>query len=184
MNSKELVRSEILRKRRGLSPDEISHLSHQVCENLFSSSLWPAKGKVALYSPIKNEVETRTIFERAIQDGLEVYYPRIAGDEIQFHRVNDLKELKPGSFGVLESLKTSEKLSENEKLDLLIVPGVAFDQKGHRLGYGKGFYDRFLAKKRFEKSVGLAYQLQIKESLPHEDHDEKVDEVITENGLI
>ena len=113
----------------------------------------------------------------------KIYYPRVAGDEFGFFKVSTLDELVRGAFGVAEPVSREEISIAG--LDLVVVPGVAFDLRGHRLGYGRGFYDRQLLNKPAETvSVGLCFDLQICESLPAEPHDQVLDYIATETKFI
>ena len=134
---------------------------------------------VALYSPILNEVFTEEIFHEALHRGKTIAYPRVVGERLDFVSVTSPAELSPGAFGVLEP--TGTMLLPSHALDLVLVPGVAFDVLGNRLGYGKGFYDRVLfGTGRPALSVGLCFELQLIERLPVEEHDACLDLLITE----
>jgi 5-formyltetrahydrofolate cyclo-ligase len=96
--------------------------------------------------------------------------------------IKSLDELSPGTFGILEP--AGEKGISPEEIDLVVVPGVAFDKRGNRMGYGAGYYDSFLPKLRPEvKKVAVAFEIQVTDSLPAEEHDVKMDLIITENTI-
>jgi 5-formyltetrahydrofolate cyclo-ligase len=138
---------------------------------------------VGIYFPVRNEVDTREIFSRSIVSGKEVYFPRVEGPELTFHRVLDINELKPGKFGIPEP-DSSSSIIEPERLDLILIPGVAFDPSGVRLGYGKGYYDRLLARIPINKRVAVAYSFQMSGPLPHGEEDISMGLVATELGII
>lgn len=136
-----------------------------------------------LYAPIHGEVDTHGIFERARQHGKQVAFPRVNGELLEAVLVKDWAELQRGNFGVLEP--AARKRLTIAKIDVVFVPGIAFDLKGHRLGYGKGFYDRFLARlKPGAEKIGLAYEFQVVDSLPVETHDVDLDAVVTEKRVL
>jgi len=136
---------------------------------------------VLLYYPHKNEVDTKPIIGKLLQEGkITVCLPKVVGQNIVPVKVNSLSQLKEGYAGIKEP---EGQPCPVEEIDLVVVPAVAFDRKGQRLGYGKGFYDRFL-KETDALKVGLAYDFQVVDSLPAEEHDEPVDLIITPTGII
>ena len=139
--------------------------------------------KIGLYSPVKNEVRTDSIFFKAVESGKEVYFPKVARGSLSFHRVGNLHELTPGKFGIPEPDGCAQRAGP-EELDLLIVPGVAFDGGGRRLGYGKGCYDRFMVDIPASKRIGILYKLQLQKSIPYEGHDVDLDLLVHELGII
>jgi 5-formyltetrahydrofolate cyclo-ligase len=124
-------------------------------------------------------VRTDIIISKAKQLGKLVALPRVEGDSISFYELSDEKHLVKGRFGIMEPLPQVRVKS----MDLLVVPGIAFDKQGYRLGYGKGYYDKFLSKNPV-LSFGLAYSLQLFEKLPHGKHDRRMDAIATEKGLL
>lgn len=139
---------------------------------------------VGFYYPIGSEVRTEAVINNALQNGKIVGLPKVcsgADPEIYFHKLSashiDLKDLTDGKYG------TKEPVSDLRlhRLDLTIVPGTVFDKNGYRLGYGKGFYDRFLSRKSCRISIGLAFEMQVvTEDLPHSYLDQKIDALVTE----
>ncbi len=180
---KETVRKQFLSRRRQLDLSRYRNLSLKVQEQLLSSESFKNAQSVALYSSINNEVATDRIFFVARSLGKKVCYPKVDGNELAFCEVDALTALIPGAFGVAEPKESKVVLLS--EIELLVVPGVAFDLKGHRLGYGRGFYDRQLNGKTLETtSVGLSFDLQICDELPTEDHDQALEFVVTETQFI
>lgn len=139
---------------------------------------------IALYAPIRNEIDTRRIFDGACHAGKRVLYPRVCNEEMQFHEVTHTDNLQQGTFGILEPCNTGEALPP-DAADLIVVPGVAFDLSGHRVGFGKGYYDRFLATLRRPATlVGLCHDFQLLERVPSEGHDIRMQYIVTEQRVV
>ena len=176
---KKSLRGIMLTRRKHLAAEVCLSHSLRVQQRVLALPAFEQADVVALYSPILNEVFTEEIFHEALRQGKTVAYPRVAGERLDFVSVASPSDLSPGAFGVLEP--TGAALLPSSALDLVLVPGVAFDVKGNRLGYGKGFYDRVLCgAERPALSVGLCFELQVVSSLPVEDHDACLDILITE----
>ena len=179
---KQVFRDTLLAQRVQLSARTHRELSCAAQDNLVASQPFIKADCVALYCPTRGEVETAVLFASARQAQKRVCYPRVQGERIQFVEVDDLGSLSRGAFGLLEPQGRSTVPVAD--LDLMIVPGVAFDRTGHRLGYGKGFYDRELDCAGFSGvSIGLCFDFQLLDRLPIESHDVPVDYLVTERGL-
>jgi len=177
------IRQQLLALRKQLDPAQHRSLSVQVQARLMASPQFRRAEKVALYSPVQNEVSTAALFTAALEQRKAVFYPRVLGEELVFRRVFSLVALTLGAFGVMEP-GAGPGVTASE-LDLLVVPGAAFDLRGQRLGYGRGFYDRCLARTEPDNlSVGLCFELQLREKLPAAEHDVAVDFLATEDRLI
>ena len=177
------IRKQFLDCRKQLDLSAHSRASQQIQQQLIASECFVRAKTLALYSPINNEVATEQIFSAAKKLDKQIYYPRVAGNEFSFFKVGTLDELLQGAFGVAEPV-SAEKISVTD-LDLVVVPGVAFDLRGHRLGYGRGFYDRQLVGKPAKTaSVGLCFDFQLCDSLPVEAHDQVLDFIATETRFI
>ena len=176
------IRQSILNRRRALAADMCLALSLQAQERLLASAEFDSAACVALYSPIANEVFTEEIFSAALRLGKRIVYPRVRGSQLEFCEVTDRQALSPGMLGVLEPQEGRPVAPE--RIDLVVVPGVAFDLFGHRLGYGKGFYDRTFGARTRGLLAGFAFELQVVEQLPKEDHDVRLDLLITEARVI
>jgi len=180
---KRKVRVALLATRSRLTLVQVNKKSKEICANLLALELFIRANRVALYSPIKNEVKTEAIFKAARECEKEIYFPRVQNSILGFHKVDDLGELIPGTFGIAEPSPYSTKTRVKD-LDMIIVPGVAFDLLGRRLGYGKGYYDRALINVENERVVGLAFSFQVLSRIPAEPEDRGVGILITENGII
>ena len=180
---KDSIRNSVAKKRFALSDAEVKQKSLLISDNLHSIESFKLSKSIALYSPILSEVRTESIFINAIQAEKEVYFPRVNGSSLDFHRVHNLNQLKTGKFGVLEPDASSFKAHINE-IDIFIIPGLAFDIFGNRLGYGKGYYDRALIDITEDKKIGLCYSFQIFDSVPADENDQKVGTIITEKDIV
>jgi len=180
---KEYVRSYFLKRRSRLSPTEIAEKSRLIAENLERLPLYIHAKKLGFYHPVRNEADTMEVFCRTQRTGIEAYFPRVEGTGLTFHRISHLNELTPGKFGIPEPDSTLPCIAP-EELDLILIPGVAFDDSGVRIGYGKGYYDRLLAHIPRERRAALAYSLQISDSLPSGETDVPLGLVVTESEII
>jgi len=183
---KERLRAELLEKRRLMAFDDVYEASVRAQRSFLGSEEYGRSGCVSLYSSFRNEVLTDEIFHAAVLSGREVYYPRVVRGEkrrLEFFRVTHLGELSPGSYEIPEPCGGVVK-GEPACLDLVVVPGAAFDRRGGRLGYGKGYYDHAL-KGLGCTVVALAYDFQVIDGeLPMEEHDVRVSAIVTESGII
>lgn len=177
------IREKLLLERRHCSVEICLSLSLLIQARLLDSSAYRQAGSVGLYSPVLNEVQTEVVARRCLTDGKRLAYPRITGAEMTFVEISDLGEMAPGGFGILEP--TGDRLVPVDGLDLLVIPGVAFDLAGNRLGFGKGYYDRALAVCRpGQERVGFAYEFQVVGPLPAADHDCRLTALVTEQRML
>ncbi|MCX8194766.1 MAG: phosphoribosylglycinamide formyltransferase [Candidatus Micrarchaeota archaeon] len=138
-----------------------------------------------LYASKGSEVHSDFIIRSALSLGKCVVLPRTIKEEkrLELYRIESIEELSPGAFGILEPPPLPERKVSPDEVDLAVVPGVCFDRRGHRLGYGMGYYDSLLGKLRCKK-IGLAYDMQLVEKIPEEPHDIAVDMIVTEREVI
>ncbi len=140
---------------------------------------------IGIYFPTGSEVLTNEIIRNALELEKIVLLPRVVLKNLHFFVVDkhdfDQDLFDVNKFGIKEPKKTNMKL---DFVDLLIVPGIVFDCHGYRIGYGYGYYDKFMAEKRFSKSIGLAYDFQVaKNPIPKFEYDKRIDILITESGI-
>ena len=173
------MRELMLAKRNGQAAAQIERLSRAAQESIIRSERFLAAGKVGTYFAFGSEVRTDMIVSEARKLGKLVALPRVEGDSISFYELSNGMHLVKGRFGIMEPLPQVRV----KNMDLLVVPGIAFDKRGYRLGYGKGYYDKFLSKNPVTP-VGLAYSLQIFEKLPHGKHDRRMAAIATEKGVV
>ena len=183
---KRRLRARLRRQRRALSDQDIKKNSQRIAARLGAQAMFHQARQVLLYSPDENEVDTGGLWQAARRRGISVYYPRVTADKqvLEFVRRHDNEPLTPGVFGIPvppgEDLLTSVATT-----DLVLIPGVGFDRAGHRLGRGRGYYDRALrGVLAGALRVGLAYDYQVVPHIPVDEHDECVDYIVTEKRLI
>lgn len=181
---KRSLRNSLLQRRRQLTEAEVHHRSFTVQRQLVSLANYRQAQAIALYSPVHNEVSTVQLLRDALAAHRSLALPRVAGTELVFHRIQTLDDLAPGSFGILEPRPETVRVAL-EELELIVLPGVAFDRRGHRLGYGMGFFDRALQSAGHgPQRVGLAYDFQLVDELPVFDHDMQLDLLVTETEVL
>ena len=184
MESKAEIRKRILEIRRSLTVDEVEVKSEAILQNVLKTPEYMESDNILLYADHHNEVITRGIFEDALMRNKRVYFPKSDSftNSMVFYRTTSAAQLEKGFMGILEpkeNIQLRYRFCANEDT-LVILPGVAFDTAGFRIGYGKGYYDKFLSSKRQLSTMALAFACQIVEELPREAHDIKMDKIVTE----
>ena len=179
MKSKQEIRTEIFEKNRQMTKKEIDNLSKVIFEKLEKTPVFLESDTIFTYVSYNQEVDTKTWMERLFQMGKKVAVPKVQGKEIKFYYISDKEQLETGYQGILEPVTTE---CADGNTGLFLMPGLAFDRSMHRCGYGGGFYDRYLKKYAdvFLKKVAVAYSFQIYETIPVEEHDEKIDLLVSE----
>lgn len=183
IEEKNRLRRSLLEKRRNLPQSLCREKSALILKILLSEKVFSDASSVALYFPANGEVDTREIFKKCVDLEKKVFFPKTLGSDLVFLRTRDIEELTPGGFSIPEPPADAERARDDE-LDLVLVPGVAFDLSGNRIGYGKGFYDRFLKDIPRQTRFGLAYRFQVLESIPSHETDVRTGRIVTEDGII
>jgi 5-formyltetrahydrofolate cyclo-ligase len=176
---KQIVRKEMKQKKLKMSQNEIYEKSLKIEEAFMALPQYQQAKDIYCYKNFNQEVDTSLILNRACLEKKNVYLPRVEGRDMNFYKILSEKELKKGYFGILEPVGG---ILNTSYTGLMILPGLAFDFNGNRLGYGKGFYDRYLKKGNFIK-VGLAYDFQVVDELEVKEHDQKMDVIVTEKAV-
>ena len=167
------IRKAIIEKRKKLSEEYRHEYAMELSKKFFDTELYKNSKRILSYVSIHGEFETKYINRRILAEGKTLLLPKTYEMGVmKVFVVEDLKSLEKNSFGLHEPLETKEQTP-----DLIIVPAVAFDLKGNRLGFGGGFYDRYLEGKKIS-TIGLCYGFQIVENLPKEEHDIPVDRLL------
>ena len=168
-----------------MSPGEAARVASRIASRLLAEPVVRSARRIALYAALPDEVPSRPLFDALIGLGMPCLFPRaLEKHALAFAVVADWSELRPGRYGVLEP-PAQAAVTRPEEGDLVLVPGVAFDRSGNRLGRGQGFYDRAFpaSAPRSPRLIGVAYQIQLVDALPHTETDRRVDAVVTELGL-
>lgn len=173
-----------MREKRDRLPDNIvEQLSTAIQDRMLKSGLWPKKGGIGLYAPIRNEVQTHKLFQRALESGLHVYFPRVE-QGIYFYEVDGPEDLQKGCWGILEPKAHCQPVLPENRLDLLVIPGLAFSSACRRIGTGRGCYNKFLnGDEENGPVVGLAYDFQIIEMTLADQWDQTIHGVMTEKNF-
>ncbi|QXM05333.1 5-formyltetrahydrofolate cyclo-ligase [Crassaminicella indica] len=185
---KKKLRQEILQKRKSLSEEIIYSRSEAIFHKLKLFNLYKNAKNIMVYISFRNEVNTSLIIEDLLRSNKNVIIPISipkTKELILSKLLDPKKELKEGSYGILEPKEEYIRKVDKELLDLILVPGVAFDKRGYRIGYGGGYYDRFLDKLSTNvPAIALAFDFQIVDKIPNDAFDYPVDYIITETQLI
>ena len=175
MDKKEL-RRVIREKKRAMTEEQIASASERLRELFAASNAYAQAKSIYGYLPYNQEVRTVPILEQAIRDGKRVAVPKCYGDEMRFIWMEDLSQVEKGYAGIPEPI--SDGPVADDQTALVLMPGLAFDPQGHRIGYGGGFYDRFLAAEPNHPTLVLCYDFQMLEHLETEEFDIPVDAVL------
>lgn len=173
---KKALRARIREQKRAMTEAQIVEKSGQLAQKFYASDCYQKAKTIYGYLPYNQEVRTVPMLERALLDGKQVAVPKVCGDEMRFICISDLSLVAPGYAGIPEPV-ADEPIADDPQA-LVLMPGLAFDHRGHRIGYGGGFYDRFLEAEPNHPTVALCYDFQMLPELTTEEHDIPVDEVI------
>lgn len=175
MDKKELRRT-IRERKRAMTEEEIVSRSKKLGELFAQSEAYKAAKTIYGYLPYNQEVRTVPMLEQAVRDGKRVAVPKVYGDEMKFLYLDDLSQVAKGYAGIPEPI-ADEPVADDDTA-LVLMPGLAFDPSGHRIGYGGGFYDKFLAAEPNHPTLALCYEFQMLPELHTEEHDIPVDTVL------
>ena len=179
---KNQLKESILKKRNSLPKDEIIEKSKQIEKNLLNLEYYNKSKTIMFFVSFNNEVNTHELLKKALKDKT-VVIPKVSHHEIEPSVIISLDNLVPsGKFEILEPIETMKIAYKN--IDLILVPGIVFDKEGHRIGYGSGYYDKFLHKVPKAIKIGLAFDFQVIDKIPREHHDVPVDLIVTEKGVV
>ncbi len=178
------LRAEYRARRRTLSPNEKRHRDEKIMSTVRRLPAYQHNETVFTYVSTALEIDTTALIERMLADGKRVAVPRCVPDtcEMVFYYIRSLNELHEGAFGIREPAPNEENRVRDLAKGLCLVPAFCYDRDGHRLGYGKGYYDRFLAHFGGQ-TAGLCYHDFVCDTLPHGPFDRAVDGIVTEQGV-
>ena len=178
---KNQLKESLLEKRNSLPKEEIIEKSIKIQDSLFNLEQYKKSKTIMFFVSFNSEINTHDMIKLALKNKT-VVIPKVAHHEIEPSVIIDFDNLIAGKFGVLEPIETMKIAYKN--IDLVLVPGIAFDIGGHRIGYGFGFYDKFLKKVPKAIKIGLAFDFQIVDKILAEQHDVPVDFIVTEEGVV
>jgi len=190
MVNPDLIKSEIRRKilsqRNSIYINTIVMNSKSINNNIIAIEEYRRSKSLGIYYPIGSEVQTFDLIRYSLNDNKTVCLPKIIDSTtIEFFKIieNSFEKIsfQKGKYGIFEPSISTETI---DKIDMLIIPGIAFDLKGNRIGYGKGYYDRFLSSRKANYKIGLAYEIQVLNNIPNNELDVPVDIIVTEKRII
>lgn len=164
--------------------DEVIFRSYQIYNSLISVINFKKVKTISCYIDFKNEVYTRLFIMHCLESKIKIALPRVCKDKIILKYIDNLGEnLENSPIGILEPIDSLQEC-EVSQVDLFIIPALAYDELGNRIGYGKGYYDKLLAKNREALRIGVAYTFQVLPKLPYTDKDEIVDMIVSEHRIV
>lgn len=181
MESKKEIRQRIRRKREQAEHVRLIRDTQKITASVVSHPWFVRTKDLYIYVDCKGEAGTGGIIAEAFQRGMNVWVPRVTGNTMLFCRIRGLDELKPGTYGIPEP--TGNEAGDGEE-GLMVMPGVAFDEACHRVGYGGGFYDRYLAKHRRLRRMAIGFEFQVLDKVPYEKYDICPEILVTERRVI
>ena len=182
IQTKKEIRTYIKTMKSAMTKEEILQKSACIQQCLMEQEVYCQAKNIYIYVNYNQEVMTSDIIEASLQAGKNVYVPKVHGDVMKFHRITSVKDdLAQGQYGILEPITDC---IDDSRDGLLIMPGLAFDRDFHRIGYGGGFYDKYLSLPNSHSKVALAYDFQILDTICSEKSDKEVDMIITEKEVI
>jgi len=184
---KRSIRKEVLRKRDEISRNIKTIKDLSIKQRLISLREFMDAKIVFFYASFKSEVETFAMIKETLKMNKRLVLPKVRKEEhgVMLYEIKDINELSTGYMGIPEPSSLKEYSLSLDEVDLIVIPGVAFDYAGNRLGYGGGYYDMLLAqRKKRSPIIALAYDEQLVDKIPSEPHDVKVDMIITDKRVI
>lgn len=186
-SDKKTLRQETILKRDAIPENIKKEKDTAIRQGIIRLPEFTGAKTILFYASFRSEVDTREMIKITLSQGKRVILPKVDKEnkKLKLYEIKDMNELAKGYMGILEPSISEGKLTELDDIDLIIIPGAAFDVSGNRLGYGAGFYDRLLAGiKNKIPGIAPAYEEQIIEKIPSEPHDVKVTKIVTDKRVI
>jgi 5-formyltetrahydrofolate cyclo-ligase len=188
VQDKDSLRKELLRKREAIPPEVRKIKDRLIREGMSSLEELQKAGTLFFFASFRSEVDTMEMIRNSLAEGMKVVLPKVERSRkaLDLYEVRDVGELTPGYMGIPEpSVITEDRQAAVDKVDVVIIPGAAFDLTGNRIGYGGGYYDRLLSDLKSNiPIIAPAYEEQIADSIPAEPHDKKVNIIVTDRRVI
>ncbi len=176
MNKQEL-RTKYLKIRNSISNKE--RKSNIIFNKIINTKEYQNAKTIAIYKNLKSEVSTNKLIDYSLNIGKIIAIPRVENDNLSFYKIDKNTKLIKSNFGILEPINDKTNYLPKEKIDSIIVPGICFDKEGNRLGFGKGYYDRYLMNTKMKK-IGICFIEQLTDNIQTEENDVKMDLIITD----
>lgn len=180
MESKKDIRKRVLAERSFIKKEDWTEKSLRIYEKVITHPLFLNAEEIYCYIDFRNEVGTKKIIEKAWSLGKKVAVPKVTESSMGFFYIQCFDELSPGNWGILEPHQETVACGNNV---LVIMPGAVFDAEKHRIGYGKGYYDKYLAEHSDYQTMALAFELQMLENIPADEHDICPRIIVTEEHI-
>lgn len=179
------LRKQIIEHMNSLSEERYTTLSEQIAFSLYAQKEWAEAKTIGITLSMENEVNTYPIIEKAWEEGKKVVVPKCNKETrtMSFRQISNFDQLETVYMNLREPIPVLTEEVDAHEIDLQIVPGVAYTERGERIGYGGGYYDRYLVHYK-GKTLSLAYKFQMVQHIPVEPFDKNVEKIITEKGTI
>jgi 5-formyltetrahydrofolate cyclo-ligase len=184
---KQAIREEVLWQRDHIPQEVRSVKNSLIREKIFLLPEFISSHTVLFYASFRSEIETSGMIRESLESGNRVLLPKVDREKksLRLYEIRNINELSPGYMGIPEPSLSDERVVSPEDVDLVVIPGVAYDYSGNRLGYGAGYYDRLLSEtKKKVLVVAPAFEEQMVDQIPSEEHDVKVDIILTDKRII
>lgn len=180
------IRNKYKKIRNQLSAVIVAKKSDEIIKTVLESQEYAKAQKLFMFVNTGNEVVTTPLISQAINSGKKVAVPKMSDKKgvMEFIEITTIEELSPNKYSILEPEYNAKRVLEADEKTIIIVPALAVDKKGYRVGYGGGYYDRYMAKYKTLANIAVAFDVQLIEEAPHEEFDVAVDIIITESGRI
>lgn len=184
--NKTLKRREMINKRKKLSKSQRLDFSNQVISKLIATDEYKKSNNIFVFVSTNEEVYTHNFIKSSISEGKNIFVPYVNPKEKLMYatKINDFSELEVGFYDILSVKEENLNIIKPEKLDLIIVPGLIFGENFYRIGYGGGYYDKYLSNNINGKSIGICFDFQLVEKVDYKNHDVPVDKIITDKRII
>lgn len=181
MESKQELRKRLKRERDAIPHEVRAQKSISISERLLKKTWYADSHRLLVYAAIQSEVSLSAFCEKAWRDGKEIFFPKVFDRDMEFYRIERWGQLKRGAFSVMEpDMEQQPGLYVKQPGSIMLVPGVAFSADGYRIGYGGGYYDRYLAGHEELYTVGVCYTEQLTDAFEPEQHDCCMKEIVTD----
>lgn len=181
-DEKNLIRKQMKQLRADMTRTERFEKSMQIFEQLITVPEFKRADRIYTYVSMDNEIDTIMFIDYSLSLEKRVFVPRVSGKDMEFYEISDISELNPGYMGIYEP-DINGKEPDYSRTGFMCMPGLAFDRSYNRIGYGGGFYDRYLSVDNKLYKAALAYEAQLLESIPAQDGDVRPDMIVTEESI-